>query len=104
MDNKTKTAIGALFLASSIGVGVGRLTAAPTPVVKLVGASFEPVVGLTVMVDNKPKRLQCTDASGTVVKLNGQDFPDGKELCAATVTFSVGAKASVGLLADKISK
>ena len=103
MDNKTKMGLGALVL--SAGIGVGRLTAAPTtPPVKLVSMTIEPVVGLTVMVENKPRRLQCTDASGVIVKLDGREFPEGKDLCAAAVTFSVGAKASVGMLADKLSK
>jgi hypothetical protein len=56
------------------------------------------------MVDNKHKRLQCTDASGVVVKLDGKDFPAGKSLCDAAVTFSVGAKASVGMLSADLAK
>jgi hypothetical protein len=105
MDNKTKTAIGALFLASSIGVGVGRLTAAPSqPDVKIVGMSIEPNVSNALVVGDKMQRIQCSDVNGPVTKLNGQDFTAGADLCDAANKFATGAKASVGLLANTIAQ
>lgn len=105
MDNKTKMGIGALLLASSVGVGVGRLTAAPPrPEVRLVGMSIDPVVALSVEVSGKMRRIQCTDVNGSVTKLNGKGFPDAKELCTAAEQFSAKAKASVGLLSNSIAQ
>ena len=103
MNNRTK--LGALFLASSLGVGVGRITAAPpVPSMRVVGMTIEPAVSVVLEVEGRPSRVQCSDASGLVVKLNGKEFPAAKGLCDAANQFASGAKASVGLLSSKIAE